>query len=57
MKTKRKIVQLLLQPETECTYEHIVALCDDGSTWGYSKGEGNKWKKYLPEIPQDGEKT
>ena len=30
---RRKPIQIAVVPETDDIYEHVVALCDDGSIW------------------------
>jgi hypothetical protein len=53
MKTKtkaRKIIQIAVSSEEECTYGALFALCDDGTLW-QTKNAGNGPWHQVPPVP------
>lgn len=50
-----KIVQITAIPETDRSYEHVYALCDDGAMWALTRSRfGPEWNWYkVPAIPKE----
>lgn len=52
MKTKRKIIQVSVAPESDHYPELIYALCNDGTIWKLDIKYGDGWIE-IENVPQD----
>lgn len=51
---KRKIIQIVVVPESEDYFEKIIALCDDGSLWEQRNDKDKAWKLIPTEKVEQG---
>jgi len=50
---KRKVIQVVITPESTEYYSRLIALCDDGTIWmkPLSQSTESEWE-WIPSVPQ-----